>query len=89
MIIKKDFILRKIAGEDVVVPIGQNIINFNGVITLNETAAFLWKELKNDCSKDTLKIKMCQEYDVTEEKAQEDIDKFLAVLKEHHILEDV
>ena len=44
MKIKENFILRKIAGDDVVVPIGENIADFNGAITLNETAALLWKE---------------------------------------------
>ena len=41
MDIKKDFVVRTIAGQDVVVPIGENVAKFNGIISLNETAAFL------------------------------------------------
>lgn len=40
MKIKDSFILRKIAGEDMVVPVGESIADFNGAISLNETAAF-------------------------------------------------
>lgn len=87
MVIKKDFILRKIAGEDVVIPIGNNIADFNGIITLNETAAFLWKELQSGQDEKGLLERLCQEYDATEEEALQDIQEFLSILREHHILE--
>ena len=87
MKIKENFILRKIAGDDVVVPIGENIADFNGVITLNETAALLWKELETGSTREELKASLCKEYDVPEEKAYKDIDKFVNILKEHGILE--
>ena len=64
MKIKENFILRKIAGDDVVVPIGENIADFNGAITLNETAALLWKELEIGSTREELKASLCKEYDV-------------------------
>ena len=88
MKIKENFILRKIAGDDVVVPIGENIADFNGAITLNETAALLWKELGTGSTREELKASLCKEYDVPEEKAYKDIDKFVNILKEHGILEE-
>lgn len=87
MKIKEDFILRKIAGEDIVVPIGNNIANFNGAITLNETAVLLWKSLEQSTDREELKKTLCSEYNVSEKKAYEDIDRFLAILREHKILE--
>lgn len=87
MKIKEGFILRKIAGDDVVIPIGENIANFNGAITLNETAASLWKCLESGSTREELMLNLCKEYDVPEEKAYIDIDKFLGILKEHGILE--
>lgn len=42
MKLNPDYILRNIAGEQVVVPTGQAGQKFNGLITLNSTAVFLW-----------------------------------------------
>jgi excinuclease ABC subunit A len=57
MKIKKDFLLRTVAGQTVVVPTGDNVANFNAAITLNETAAFLWEVLQNDTNEETLLVK--------------------------------
>ena len=40
-----DFMLRDIAGEVILVPTGAATQQFNGMITLNEVAAFIWKNL--------------------------------------------
>ena len=42
MKIKEGFILREVAGNYIVVAVGSAVKQFNGVITLNETGAFLW-----------------------------------------------
>ena len=43
MKIKSDFLLKKVADSYVVVPVGKATVSFNGMITLNETGAFLWE----------------------------------------------
>lgn len=45
MRIKKGFVLREMCGENIVAGEGLEHINFNKLISLNSTAAFLWKEL--------------------------------------------
>ena len=45
MRIKKGFVLREMCGENIVVGEGLEHIDFNKLISLNSTAAFLWKEL--------------------------------------------
>lgn len=87
MKIKNDFLLRTIAGQYVVVPTGDNVVNFNAAITLNETAAFLWELIKEDTSCEELTKKLTEKYDVSNEQAEKDIQVFLNVLKEHDILE--
>lgn len=87
MKIKENFLLRKVAGQNVVVPTGNNVTNFNAAITLNETAAFLWQLLEKGCEKETLFSELTEKYDVSQEIAQRDIDVFINVLKEHDILE--
>ena len=45
MKIKEGFILREMCGEYIVAAEGLEHINFNKLISLNESAAYLWKEL--------------------------------------------
>ena len=88
MKIKEGFILREIAGSYVVVPVGQNLVDFSSMITLNETAAFLWKCLADGSDEDTLCEKLLSEYDgVTKEDALADIKEFINILEEKNILE--
>lgn len=47
MKIKPDFLLRKVAENYVVVPVGTAMVDFNGMINLNETGAFLWEKLEH------------------------------------------
>ena len=69
MKIKDDFVLRKVADSYVVVPVNSLTLDFNGVINLNETGAFLFEQLQKGIEKDELIAKMISEYDVTKEKA--------------------
>ena len=72
MKIKKDFILRKVADSYVVVPVGKLTLDFNGIINLNETGAFLFELLQEGAEKEDLLRKLLEEYDVTPEKAAAD-----------------
>ncbi len=87
MKIKEDFILRKVADSYVVVPVNKLTLNFNGIINLNETGAFLFELLQNGAEREELVFKMLEEYDVTPEKAEKDIDVFISKVKEADILE--
>ncbi|MBQ9518560.1 MAG: PqqD family protein [Firmicutes bacterium] len=88
MKIKEDFLLRTVAGSNIVVPVGKASIDFSGVITLNEVGAFLWKVLEQPCDKAALLEKLTAEYDVDTKTAEEDIDAFLAKLREADLLDD-
>ena len=88
MKIKEGFLLRTVAGSNIVVPIGEGSIDFSGVITLNEVGAFLWKILEQPSSKEALLEKLTAEYDVDSETASKDIDAFLTKLREANLLDD-
>lgn len=77
MKIKKGFMLRNVGNRNVVVAIGKASEDFNGLITLNESGAFLWKILAEGCTYDELLQKMLKTYDVTEMTARAGIDQFL------------
>ena len=71
----------------VVVPVNSMTLDFNGIINLNETGAFLFELLQNGATKDELLIRLLEEYDVSEQKASSDIDIFIEKVKEADILE--
>lgn len=87
MKVKKDFILRKVADSYVVVPVGKMTLDFNGIITLNETGAFLFGILQQGADREELIDKLLTEYDVTPEKAAADIDVFLQKVRDADVLE--
>lgn len=87
MRIKNGYILREVAHQSVVVPIGEAALNFNGVITLNKTGAFLWKLLENETNDKILVEQLLSHYKVTAEAAEKDVNAFLNKMKEHGLLE--
>lgn len=81
MKIKEGFMLRQVAGNHIVVPVGAASIDFNGMLTLNETGAFLFKELQKGIDRDELVEALLREYDVDRETAEAHTDKFIEKLK--------
>ena len=68
------FKLRKLGNEYILVGESMALINFNKMITLNETAAFLWKEAeKGEFDAESLTRALCAEYDVAPEQALNDV----------------
>lgn len=87
MKIKKGFVLREVADNYVVVPTGKASINFNGMITLNETGAFLWKQLINVTTIETLVESLVREYEVNKITAHQDVLRFINLLNGADLLE--
>lgn len=78
--------LREIADINVVVPMGQQVVDFNGLITLNESGTFLWKKLQKNISRDELIKSLLEEYEVTLDTATNDVDEFIQALKNRDII---
>lgn len=73
MRIKKGFELREVCGEHIIVAYGRENINFNKVISLNESAAFLWENIVDkDFDAETLTSLLQQEYEVDADTARHD-----------------
>lgn len=85
---KKGFMLRSVANKHIVVAIGQASVDFNGLITLNETGAFLWEKLSKGCTYEELLDSLLAEYDVDEATAKAGIDSFLATAKEANLIDE-
>ena len=73
MRIKKGFVLRRMCGEYVVTAESLELMNFNKLVTLNDSAAFLWKEIENkDFSVEELKALLINRYGIDSERALTD-----------------
>lgn len=81
---RKDcFLLREVAGKQVIVPLGKAAVKFPGMLTLNSTGAYLWQLLEDQQTEDSLVQAFCDRYDVDRETARADIlaclEKFRSV----------
>ncbi len=88
MKIKDGYLLREVAGSNIVVPVGEGTIDFSGVITLNEVGAFIWKILEKGAAKEEVVEKMLSEYDVDKATAEKDIDEYISALKGAELIAD-
>ncbi len=78
MKIKKGFVLRVVGGENIVVPVGEISKTFHGMITLNETSAFLWNFFNEEHTEEEAVEALLNEYEVEKEVVQEDVKSFMA-----------
>lgn len=87
MRIKKDFMLRKVGEQNVVVAVGEASRSFNGIIRLNDSAKYLWEKLSQDITEEQLVADMLNDYDIDEATAKADIGRFVSELTKAGILE--
>ena len=86
MQLKEGYVLREVAGNYIVVAVGDAVKNFNGIINLNESAAFLWKLLLEDVTEEQLVERLLEEYEVEREMAEKDVKAFLDKLTNAKLL---
>lgn len=86
MIIKKELIKREIAGDTILVPVGQTVLDSNGLFVLNELGAFIWELLPEAKDESDICEAILREYEVTPEEASRDVAEFLENLKKLEIL---
>ena len=88
MKIKSGFVLEKVGGAYLAVAVGSRTKDFNGLVRMNGTGAFLWGLLADkDMTSEELLAKVLSEYEVAEEQARGDIAAFEKTLRDNGILE--
>lgn len=80
MRIIKEFIMRTIAGETILVPTGATAEEFNGMLTLTETAKVIWENLEKVDSLDEMAHVLTEQYEVDEETAKQDAAALISEL---------
>ncbi len=86
---KQGLTLRVIGNEHVLVPEGLEAVDFNKMVSMNATAAFLWEVVEGkDFDADTLAQLLVDEYGIDNETAQKDVMPLLQTWKEASIITD-
>ena len=88
MKIKDGFILRVVAGTNLVVAVGERSKEYNRMIKLNDTGKFLWELLKEETSFEALASAMIEKYEIDEALASRDLAAFLDSLRAFGALEE-
>ena len=78
--------LRKIAGQAVVVPLGGRVVEFNGIITLSESGAKLWEKMQCETTISELVEAITSEYNIDVNTARNDIKEFIASMRLKNLL---
>ncbi len=81
--------MSSVCGEKFLMAEGIENMDFNQIIALNETAAFIWEAMDEDeCTVEELVEKLTAEYDVSADEAKACIEELLVDMKKSGLVED-
>lgn len=84
----KDYIMREIAGETILIPSGRAAKKFNGLVTVNELGGFIWNLLSEEVTLDTIVERITEDYEIDADTARTDAMEFLDELRRVGALEE-
>lgn len=87
MKIKEGFMLRNVADNYIVVPVGKASLEFKGLINLNGVGAFIWECLEKETTMEEVIDKVIKEYNIDNELANRDVNNFINKLIEAKLLD--
>lgn len=89
MKIKSGFELREVCGENVILSHGVENIDFSKIISLNDSAAFVWKKAQaGDFTEAQLVEALCDEYEVEQPVAQADVHAIVEQWKQIGLVQE-
>ncbi|HZJ75601.1 MAG TPA: PqqD family protein [Clostridia bacterium] len=89
MKLNENYILRTVAGSDVVVAVGEEAAKLRGMMTLNDTAAFIWHCLEKEFDEEKIIAKLKEEYTgADDETLKSELQAFLGKLIDMGILKE-
>lgn len=80
MKLNPDLIHRTIAGEHILIPVGEIAQTYNGIFVMSPVANRIWELLGQGKDTDDLLPILLEEYEVDEPTLKADVDEFLSVL---------
>ena len=88
MKVKSSFELVEVAGEYMLVPIGESTTSFRGILTLNDATGYLLGKMNEPRTKEQLVALLMNEYKVDQTTAESDIEDLLQKLLDFGVIEE-
>lgn len=85
----KNYILREIAGEAVLVSVGAGVADFCGIINLNSSAKVLWNTLQQPVTEEEMVVSLKEKFFVEDDVAREDVKHTLQILEGRGMISNV
>ena len=84
---KRSFVTRQIAGETLIVPIAGQVTDLDSIYVLNEVASRIWELIRSPTTADRIAEVIAEEFDVSPERAAEDVAEFLDSLGARELIQ--
>jgi hypothetical protein len=86
---KPNLVTRQIAGETVVVPVSTGVADMEAIFTLNDVGTSIWDLVNGQNTAEQITHAICQEYEVTQAEATNDVCCFLSGLEAAGLIDRV
>lgn len=84
---KSGFVIKEVSDKLIVIPTGSEVINFRGIMTLNESGKCLFDLLQNEIELEEIIKEFERIYDVTYDIAKSDVEAFIHQLRSHNLIQ--
>ncbi len=77
MKIKKNVVLRELAGDYMLIPVGEAVKENYGIFALTESGAMIFTGIRDGREKEEILAQILDEFEIDEETAKKDFDSFI------------
>lgn len=84
---KDNFVMQNVGGENILVPLGAQVMDMNAIITLNATSGYIWSLLDQDRTLDELAAAVTDRFAVDPARARADIQTFIVEITDLGLLQ--
>ena len=83
----QSFVTRRIAGETLILPVTGHVANLDSIYVMNDVGTRIWELLAGPTPVERIADTLSREFEVTAERAIDDVAEFLAMLQERGLIE--
>mgnify|MGYP004627157959 FL=1 len=87
MKIKDGFVLRDVAGQAVVIAVGEASKSFHGMINLNSTGRVIWQGVADGLAEAEIADRLTKEFEVDLDTAKSDVHSMISKMQEAGVME--
>ena len=84
---KENYLLKEIAGDNILIARGDEALVVKGVFVFNETGATIWNAMNNAVSEDDLSDILVTSYGIEKKQAEMDVSAFIKKMQENQLIE--